>query len=187
MPRVRPSPLSACTLAGSKQHKSPAGSDKLPLVGRIAVGVHLRTLEERGGLQRLPRRMVRKHFFKRRILLQQHRLPCAVHLVQIVAARLVGKGKSGAAKHHQHRNGPLGVGRNHQRHVDLDADRRMAELSTSPIRSLATTGVKPMHLVVHGGDGPRHLGHVLGHSAIDILLEHLHQFRPALLPPHCGA
>ena len=72
---------------------SPAVGEKLPLVGRVAVGVQLRPLEELTGLERLPCRMVREHIFERGILLEQQRLERGVHLVQFLAARLVGVGE----------------------------------------------------------------------------------------------
>ena len=59
-----------------------------------------------------------------------------------------------------------------------------AELSTSPIRSLAMTGVKPMNLVIDGGHGPGDLGDVVRHEAIDIFREHVDDLGAALFPPH---
>ena len=82
---------------GIEQRKSPAGRDELPLVGRVAVFIHLRERERRG-LHRLPCGMLLEDFLQRWVLLDEHRLPCLVDAVELLRRGLVGIGETGAAR-----------------------------------------------------------------------------------------
>jgi hypothetical protein len=128
--------------------------------------------------------MVGKNFLERWILLHEQRLHCRIDAVQILARRLIGSREAGAAKHDQHRNRSRGVGRRHQRHVNLHIDGRIRRVVDLPDEVLRDDAAEADHLVVNRRHVPRHLRHIFRNAAVNILLVPFDDLRPALAPPH---
>ena len=105
-------------------------------------------------------------------------------LLEAREARQRVVGHVAPAEHHEDRDGSLCVDRYDHGHLDVDRDRGMSGVVDVPDHPPGDDRL-PADGRLHGlGHRPRDLRHVLGHAAVDLALEVLHDLGTALLPPH---
>jgi hypothetical protein len=97
--------------------------------------------------------------------------------------RIAGQ-RAPAAEHDHHRHGALRVARRHERHLEFDGDRRVRRVVHVPDELPAEDRVTADRRFDRSLDLPRDVRDVLRHAAEHLPLEHLHDLRPALVPPH---